>query len=334
MGMPTEPQRAETGYLGSPRRRLPLPASVRPFRIAWLYAVLVVGYHLLALLALLPWFFSWAGLWLAVAGVLVINGFGINVCYHRLLAHRGFTCAKWLEHAMAVLGACSLQDTPARWVAVHRRHHQLADEPSDPHSPQAGFFWGHMGWLLVENDELNRLGIYERYAKDILAERFYKTLDRNFLTVLIASWLVFFAGGCVADLLLGAGIGPALRFGCSLLVWGVFLRTVVAWHITWSVNSVTHLWGYRNYETDERSRNNWVVGILAGGEGWHNNHHADSRSARHGHRWWELDTTYLAIRLLALMGLAQDVVMPNPRLRERYVDGRLTTRGQPQTFGD
>jgi stearoyl-CoA desaturase (delta-9 desaturase) len=92
------------------------------------------------------------------------------------------------------------------------------------------------------------------------------------------------------------------------------VRTVVVWHQTWAVNSIAHLWGYRNYATDEDSRNNVLVGIISNGEGWHNNHHADPRSAKHGHRWWELDTTYLTIRLLTMLGLAKDVVTPNPRL--------------------
>jgi stearoyl-CoA desaturase (delta-9 desaturase) len=101
-----------------------------------------------------------------------------------------------------------------------------------------------------------------------------------------------------------------VQFGASLLVWGVFARTVVVWHVTWSVNSLTHLWGYRNYDTDDNSRNNWLVGLLAHGEGWHNNHHAQQASAAHGHRWWEFDVTYLTIRFLEAIGLAKDVVRP------------------------
>ena len=111
------------------------------------------------------------------------------------------------------------------------------------------------------------------------------------------------------------------------MMFGVFVRTVLAWHITWAVNSVTHLWGYRNYETDEDSRNNIIVGLIANGEGWHNNHHADPRSARHGHRWWEIDSTYLTIRFLAWLGLASDVVSPRAHLAGRPTESRLTTRG-------
>ena len=103
----------------------------------------------------------------------------------------------------------------------------------------------------------------------------------------------------------------ALQFGLSLLVWGVFVRTVLVWHVTWSINSVTHLWGYRNYETDNSSRNNVIIGIISNGEGWHNNHHAYPQSARHGHLWWEFDLTWLAIRLLAALGLVRDVITPS-----------------------
>jgi stearoyl-CoA desaturase (delta-9 desaturase) len=220
-----------------------------------------------------------------------------------------------------------MQDTPARWVAVHRRHHQHADEQDDPHSPLVNFFWGHMGWLLVENRDLRRLGIYERYSRDVLQDRFYVRLERNrWLWFVLASWVIFFAGGFGAELALGGDPGAAAQFGASVLVWGVFVRTVLVWHITWSVNSVTHLWGYRNYETDEDSRNNILVGLISNGEGWHNNHHAAPRSARHGHLWWEFDVTWLTIRLLAAVGLAQRVVLPPANRLARVASAPLATR--------
>ena len=261
---------------------------------------------------------------------------GINLCYHRLLAHRSFVCPKWLEHGFALLGVCCLQDTPARWVAIHRRHHQYSDEQNDPHSPLVGFFWGHMGWLMVENADLDRLGIYERYAKDVLSDRFYKRLERNlwWVRIIFFSWLVFFFGGLFAELLAGGTLAQSLQFAASVLLWGVFVRTVLVWHITWSVNSVTHLWGYRRYATDEESRNNVFIGLVSNGEGWHNNHHADSRSARHGHLWWELDVTYLTIRVLALLGLARDIRLPNPRLAAMQAKGRLLTREDAAVPGD
>ncbi len=302
-------------------RRLAAPPTLARGRIDWPYAVSFAVYHAAALLALWPYCFSWTGVALALAGTYVFGTLGINLCYHRLLTHRSFECPKWLERTLAILGVCCLQDTPARWVAVHRLHHQHSDEPKDPHSPLVTFFWGHMGWLLVPNHDLSRLDLYERYAKDLLRERFYLRLERNLLWVWInlAQWAAF--------ILVGLAIGGA-QFGLSLLVWGVFVRTVLVWHITWSVNSVTHLWGYRNYDTDENSTNNWLVGLIANGEGWHNNHHAQPRAAAHGHKWWELDVTYITIRALQSTGLAWAVVPHRPDAA-----GRIVTTNAPDDEG-
>lgn len=311
-----------------PQGPLPLPAEVKLRQIDWPYATTVIAFHLMALLAFLPWFFSWTGVILLFLGNLVFGLLGINIGYHRLLTHRGLVCPKWFERFLIVLGVCCVQDTPARWVAVHRRHHQHADDPSDPHSPLVNLFWGHMGWILVENPELNRLGIFHRYAKDILRDRFYVWLERNYRQNLIifGSICLFFFGGFAVELLLGGTLMEAVQFGASLLIWGVFVRTVVVWHQTWAVNSVAHRWGYRNYATDEGSRNNLLVGLISNGEGWHNNHHADPRAAKHGHHWWEPDITYLVIRLLGLIGLVRNVAMPSPHIATARTIGRLTTR--------
>jgi fatty-acid desaturase len=252
------------------------------------------------------------GVMLAVAGLYVFGTLGINLCFHRLLTHRGFNCPRWLEHSLALLGICCLQDTPARWVAVHRLHHQHSDNEPDPHSPLVTFLWSHVGWLLVENRQVNSVLTYDRYARDVLKDPFYFAFERNLLWVWVnvTQWFVFFAAGLAVGLY-GGTLMDGIQFGLSLLVWGVFVRTVAVWHITWSVNSATHLWGYRNYETGENSRNNWLVALISNGEGWHNNHHADQRSAAHGHRWWEFDVTYLTIWLLEKVGLATDVVRPD-----------------------
>src|ERR1700716_2974414 len=308
---------------------IPLPAGVRPFRLNWPYIVGIGAYHVVALMAFLPGYFSWSGLLIAVLGTHLCGLFGINLCYHRLLTHRGLKCPKWLEHAMVIIAMSCLQDTPARWVAIHRRHHQFADQQPDPHSPLASFFWAHMGWILVNQPELARLGIYQRYAKDILRDRFYVALERNnsLVWINLGQMPLFFGAGFAVAWLSGETPAAAVQTGLSILLFGVFVRTVLVWHITWAVNSVTHLWGYRNYETDEDSRNNIIVGLIANGEGWHNNHHADPRSARHGHRWWEIDNTYLTIRVLARLCLPSDVVVPNAHLAGRPAGRRLKTRG-------
>lgn len=300
--------------------QIPFPPTLER-RLIWPYVVAFTFYHAMALLAVVPWLFSWAGLTLWILGFYIFGTLGINLCYHRLLTHRSFNCPRWLEHFFAIIGVCCLQDTPARWVAVHRLHHQHSDEPGDPHSPLAGFFWGHMGWLLRSNRELERMQLYEHYSKDILRDRFYFKLERNLMWVWInlAQWLLFFAAGFAGGYLLGDSWLDGLQLGLSLLVWGVFLRTVCVWHITWSVNSVAHVWGYRNYETDENSRNNILVGIWSNGEGWHNNHHAQPRSAAHGHKWWELDVTWITIWVLKQIGLARDVVPINKKMAERQM---------------
>ena len=304
--------------------RLPLPAGVKPYRLAKSHTAILIVYHLVALLALLPWFFSWTGVVLVIVGHYVFAMLGINIGYHRLLTHRGFECPKWFEHVLAVLGVCNVQDSPVRWVAAHRMHHQHADDEGDPHSPLVSFLWAHMAWLVVRNGEIFRQPMSEKFAKDLLRDPFYVALDHYQYFVILASWVIFFAGGFFAELLLGGTVASALQFGSSLLIWGVFVRTIVVWHVTWSVNSLTHMWGYRTYETNDDSRNNILIGLLGSGEGWHNNHHADQRSAKHGHAWWELDMTYGTIRLFEKLGLVSGIVMPNSRV----LDVRVTDRPQ------
>ena len=309
--------RAEDTVAHAARRpRLPLPDAARPRRIHWRYAVPIVLVHGLALLAAVPWFYSATGLILLLIGV-PLYGQGINLVYHRLLSHRSFHVPKWLERTFVVGTLCSLQDTPARWVATHRFHHTHSDEPDDPHSPLVAFLWAHVGWLLIWNPQVHGLANYDKYARDILEDRFYMRLEKGWLWVwpYVVHAVLYFAAGAGIMLVGGGTAAAAAQFGLSLLVWGVFLRTVVVWHITWSVNSITHLFGYRSYETGENSRNNWLVGLLAAGEGWHNNHHHDPASASNRHRWWEFDLTYGVIRVLAWCGLATDVVPPRHQRR-------------------
>jgi stearoyl-CoA desaturase (delta-9 desaturase) len=275
----------------------------------------IVGFHLLALLACFPWLFSWSGLAWALGGLYIFGTLGINIGYHRLLTHRGFACPRWLEHSLTVLGACCWQGSPMKWVAMHRMHHQHSDEPADPHSPRRNFFWSHMGWFLIYDPAIYSIETYARYARDLFSDRFYKTLERPrvWRTVHAVQWGVFFVAGTVVGALTTWELEGALQLGLSWLVWGVFVRTVAVWHITWSVNSVTHLWGYSSHDTHDDSRNNWLVALVSNGEGWHNNHHAEPRSAAHGQRWWELDVSYLTIRAFALVGLASNLVLPRSR---------------------
>jgi stearoyl-CoA desaturase (delta-9 desaturase) len=237
---------------------------------------------------------------------------GVTIGYHRLLTHQGFTCPKWFEHTLAVLGVCTLQDSPTRWVAIHRVHHKESDHQPDPHSPLAGFLWGHVGWLVVQNRDHRDVFCYERYVRDLLRDPFYMQLERNGLWfwIYVAHALVITAIGAAIGWFTAGTTAETVRMAASLLVWGVFVRTVVVLNGTWAVNSLSHLWGYRNYATTDNSRNNWFVALLSHGEGWHNNHHADQRAAAHGHRWWEFDMSWWVIRGLEAVGLVKDVVRP------------------------
>jgi fatty-acid desaturase len=303
------------------RRAGPFDAVSSP-RINQRILMGLVGFHLLALLACLPWLFSWSGLAWAVAGLYVFGTLGINIGYHRLLTHRAFACPSWLEHALCLLGASCWQGSPMSWVAIHRMHHQNSDRPDDPHSPRASFFWSHMGWFLIYDPAIYNYATYDRYARDLFQDRFYKWLERPqvWRTLHRTQWALFLGAGALVGVLSTWSLWGALQLGLSWLVWGVWVRTVAVWHITWSVNSITHLWGYRTFDTHDDSRNNWLVGLVSNGEGWHNNHHAEPRCAAHGQRWWELDVSYLTIRALELVGLASDVVKPHRRRAHEYSD--------------
>jgi stearoyl-CoA desaturase (delta-9 desaturase) len=291
--------------------RLPRPATVRLDRTVWIYVIPVITIHLLALFAFVPWLFSWTGLALAILGV-PFYGLAITLGYHRLLAHRSLAVPTWLEHGLAVLAQCSLQDTPAKWVTVHRMHHAFSDLPPDPHSPLVNFLWSHFNWLFYQNTATRSIGAMQKYAHDILSDPFYMRLEKTYLgpMIYVAHLLVYPVLGAAAGwMTTGTGSG-ALQFSLSLFVWGGLVRTVLGWHVTWSVNSLTHLFGYRNYETSESSRNNWFVGVIALGEGWHNNHHHDPAAASVWHRWWEFDLTYCVILVLKRLGLATKVIEP------------------------
>lgn len=281
------------------------------------FAVPLIAFHFAALTVLIPQLFSWTNVAVTVVGMFVF-GQGINLGYHRMLAHRSLKVPKWLEYVYVILALCCMEESPAKWVATHRRHHTFSDEPDDPHSSRRGIWWSHLGWLLFRIPEVAGLNADRRWSRDILKDPFYALLERHW-------WLPpsFFVMQIVVFAAVGAAIGwglgeSSVEIACraaGLVAWGVLLRTVLVWHVTWSVNSLTHAFGYRNYETNEKSRNNWLVALLASGEGWHNNHHHDPASASLQHRWWEFDPTYYHIRLLEILGLARSVVRPRHHRR-------------------
>ena len=306
------PESTEAISGGADPQQLPHPEETQPFRILWETVIVLGMVHVVALYAFLPWtaeyLFTWSGFILAILGHFVFGMMGITIGYHRMLTHRGFTSPKWFEHILATLGMCNLQDSPARWVAIHRMHHQHSDKQPDPHSPFVSFLWGHVGWVVCRHKSLDRTIHYERYVRDLLRDPFYLKLERRggWFFVFLAHGIVITATGAVV----GFFMGDTLRYAASWTVWAVAARTMFVLHGTWAVNSISHVFGYRNYETRDGSRNNWLVALWSHGEGWHNNHHAEPRAAAHGHRWWEFDMSWRIIQFMELIGLAKDVVRP------------------------
>ena len=309
------------------RKRIERPSSVTN-RIVWRYAAPITTIHILALAACLPWLFSWSGVALLVIGIYFYGGLGINIAYHRMLTHRSFASPLWFERCLVFVALCCLEDAPGSWVATHRLHHNDSDDAHDPHSPLVSFLWSHIGWLMVENRDVRCYSAYERYARDVLRDPFYMRLQRSMLPLWIYAFhaVLYYLAGFVfgwvragwdsASWTSGGSLLAGVQLGLSWLVWGALLRTVCVWHIGWTVNSLSHLFGYRNYETQDDSRNNWLVAFLTSGEGWHNNHHQDPASASNSHRWWEFDPMWMIIRTLEMLGLATDVVRPR-HLRKR-----------------
>ncbi len=289
--------------------------GIRVGDLDWPVVIGIAGMHLGALAA--PFFFSWSGL--IACGVLIwlTGAIGITLGYHRLLTHRSFRTPRWFEYLLTVIGTTAWQGGPVTWVGTHRIHHKHSDQPDDPHSPRHGFTWAHVLWCLHREPQGRRPA---DAARDLTRDPFMRLIDRFFWVAqfLLAGLLA--AGGWAAGAI---GLdGSAL----SWLVWAVCVRTVFVYHATWLVNSASHTWGYRNYDTSDGSKNLWWVGLLAFGEGWHNNHHAHQRSAAHGLRWFELDLTYWTIRLLRLVGLARQVVLPPPHQRPQSSHARAARR--------
>lgn len=255
--------------------------------------------HLVVLAA--PFYFSWTGLAVMLVLHWMTGSLGICLGYHRLLTHTGMKTYNWVRYTFATIGTLAGEGSPLDWVADHRKHHAFSDLDGDPHSPHDGSIWSHIFWLAFHTHNGDRKAYLQRWVPDLYKERGMRWLDVLFLPLHIATGFALFALGYYA-------FGGSVYMGTSLVIWGMFVRLVGVLHSTWLVNSASHMFGYRNYETTDDSRNNWLVAIVAYGEGWHNNHHAYPRMAKHGHKWWEFDITWQAIRLLKATGLVWDVV--------------------------
>jgi stearoyl-CoA desaturase (Delta-9 desaturase) len=239
------------------------------------------------------------------------TGLGITIGFHRHLTHRSFKTHGWLRGALAILGSAAIEGPVISWVADHRKHHAYSDETGDPHSPHVdhgggiagalrGLFHAHMGWLFIHSERGNK----ERYTPDLLKDPVVCFVDRTFLL-----WAVL---GLAIPMALGWLIGGTLFAAATGLLWGGFVRVFVIHHVTYSVNSLCHVFGRRDFRTGDESRNLALIALPTLGEAWHNNHHAFPTSAVHGLGRWQLDPSALVIGALERLGLIWDVVRVSP----------------------
>jgi fatty-acid desaturase len=257
-------------------------------RINWLTTIVLALLHVGAFAAL------FVASWRVVAATVFLywmtTGLGISMGYHRLHTHRSYRVPRLLEYFFAVCGTLTLEGGPIFWVAMHRIHHQKSDKPGDPHSPRDGAFWAHVGWILFGERNHNNTRLMSKYTPDLAKHRFYIWLnDYHWIPMVVLAIILTALGGL------------------PMFLWGICFRVVFGLHATWLVNSATHLWGHRRFDTRDDSRNSWWVALLTFGEGWHNNHHAHPTSARHGLAWYEFDPSWIQIKVLKFFGIAKSI---------------------------
>ena len=254
-------------------------------KISWHMIIWMITAHALAIVGI--FYLNLATLSIVLGLYFVTCCLGICIGYHRLLTHRSFQTFKFMRRFFATCGSLALQGGPSAWVGDHRLHHVASDTDNDPHDANKGFWYSHVGWIFYAHRPGVK-AVLPKLCRDIRSDWYMRLLDTGFMQVGLQ-----------------AALGLALYFflGWGGVFCGIFLRLVVCYHITWFVNSLCHMWGYTSYKTKTLAKNNWLVAILAWGEGWHNNHHADESRVRAGLRWWEVDVSYYVIRLLSLVRL-------------------------------
>jgi stearoyl-CoA desaturase (Delta-9 desaturase) len=251
------------------------------------------------------WWLHWYDL-VAFVVVYIPTGLGITVGFHRLFTHRSFKAGPITRGVLAALGSAAIEGPVISWVADHRKHHAFSDEEGDPHSPHVdhgglrGLFHAHMGWLFVHDQR----ALKTRYAPDLLADPVVSFVNRTFVLWVLTGFVVPFAIGYV--------LGGTLVAALTSLLWGGLIRMFFLHHVTYSINSLCHVFGRRDFETGDESRNLAWLAIPSFGESWHNNHHAFPTSSVHGLKWWQIDLSSMVIRTMEKLGLAWDVVRFSP----------------------
>ena len=273
-------------------------------KINWNTSIFLTIFHVGAVAAL--FMFSWKALLATVVLWWVGGSLGIGMGFHRLLTHRGFKTPKAVEYFLTVCGLLALQGGAINWVVTHRIHHAFTDEPGDPHSPRDGGWWSHIVWMLTGTAQQHGKAVMERYAPDLMKDPVQVWLNRLYFVPLIICALLLVTFG-----------------GWSMMMWAIFVRVTVGLHFTWLVNSATHMWGWRRFETDDDSTNNWLIALVTFGEGWHNNHHAHPRAARHGLNWYEVDVNWWGISALKFLGLAKSIKLISRQQIETAERGEL-----------
>ena len=267
----------------------------------WLVSLPFYAVHVAAVvgIALVGW--SWKGAALAVA-LYYVRMFGFTGGYHRYFSHRTYRTSRAFQLVLALLAQRSVQKGALWWAAHHRDHHKYSDTPKDPHSYRDyGFWYSHVGWILsseTEETDYSRISDLARYPELRWLNNWHVVPA---VVLAVGLWLV--------------GSWPAL-------VWGFFVSTTLLWHGTFTINSLSHMWGKRRYSTTDDSKNNPVLAIVTMGEGWHNNHHYYPRSVRQGFHWWQIDMTYYVLRALALVGIVWDLHVPS----QKVIDGDVEVR--------